>query len=146
MGGRLFVELREKQSLAYSVYASHDACAQAGIYQVYLGCAFSKAEQAERELLNVLARFAKGDISADELQRAKTYMIGLYYVGFQSNRSQVSSYARYELSGMGAPWVEKFPELVEKVKLPEVRRMAGKYLGAAQKTWVILKPSTPKEK
>ncbi|HJT25517.1 MAG TPA: insulinase family protein, partial [bacterium] len=117
MGGKLFIELREKKSLAYSVFAAHDAGALAGIYQVYLGCAPPKAAEAKRELLKVLESFAQGKITEEELRRAKTYMIGLYEVGFQSNRSQVSSYARYELSGWGAPWVEKFPDLIRKVTL-----------------------------
>ncbi len=144
MGGKLFIELREKKSLAYSVFAAHDAGALAGIYQIYLGCAPSKAPEAQRELLKVLDSFAQGKITQQELERAKTYMIGLYQVGFQSNRSQVSSYARYELSGWGAPWVEKFPDLIQRVTLKDVRAAARKYLGASQKTWVVLTPSPTK--
>ncbi len=140
MGGKLFIELREKKSLAYSVFAAHDAGALAGIYQVYLGCAPSKAPEARRGLLKVLDSFAQGKITEQELERAKTYMIGLYQVGFQSNRSQASSYARYELSGWGAPWVEKFPELIRKVTLKDVRKAAKTYLGVPQKTWVVLTP------
>jgi zinc protease len=145
MGGKLFIELREKKSLAYSVFAAHDAGALAGIYQIYLGCAPQKAGEAKREMLKVLDGFAQGKISEEELRRAKTYMIGLYQVGFQSNHSQVSSYARYELSGWGAPWVEKFPELIERVTLKEVQKAAKEYLGVPQKTWVTLTPSALKE-
>lgn len=145
MGGKLFIELREKKSLAYSVFAAHDAGALAGIYQIYLGCAPNKAVEAKRELLKVLDSFAQGKITEEELKRAKTYMIGLYEVGFQSNRSQVGSYARYELSGWGAPAVEKFPELIRKVTLRDVRQAARKYLGVPQKTWVLLTPSKTKE-
>lgn len=145
MGGKLFIELREKKSLAYSVFAAHDAGALAGIYQIYLGCAPSKAQEAKRELLKVLDSFSQGKITEEELQRAKTYMIGLYQVGFQSNRSQVGSYARYELSGWGAPWVEKFPELIRKVTLKDVRTAAKTYLGVPEKTWVVLTPGNLKK-
>ncbi len=144
MGGKLFIELREKRSLAYSVFAAHDAGALAGIYQIYLGCAPAKAAEAKKELLKVLDSFAQGKITEGELKRAKTYMIGLYQVGFQSNRSQVSSYARYELSGWGAPWVEKFPEQIRKVTLQDVRKAAREYLGASDRTWVLLTPSRSK--
>jgi zinc protease len=140
MGGKLFVELREKKSLAYSVFAAHDAGAQGGIYQIYMGCAPAKVEEAERELLHLVESFARGGISASELERAKTYMIGLYQVGAQSNRSQVHSYARYELSGFGAEWMDRFPDQIRKVRLEEVRRVAGKYLGNPRRTWVRLGP------
>lgn len=146
MGGKLFIELREKKSLAYSVFAAHDAGALAGIYQIYIGCAPAKAAEAKRELLKVLDSFAQGKITEQELKRAKTYMIGLYEVGFQSNRSQVSSYARYQMSGRGAPWVEKFPELIRKVRLKDVQNAARNYLGAPEKTWVLLAPPKSKEK
>ncbi len=146
MGGKLFIELREKKSLAYSVFAAHDAGALAGIYQIYIGCAPAKATEAKRELLKVLGSFAQGKITSQELQRAKTYMIGLYEVGFQSNRSQVSSYARYQMSGWGAPWVEKFPELIRKVRLQDVQDAARNYLGVPEKTWVFLTPPKTKEK
>jgi zinc protease len=140
MGGRLFSELREKRSLAYSVFASHDAGILGGIYQIYIGCAPAKVEEAKREMLKVIDDAVKGSFSGAEVERAKTYMIGLYQVGFQSNRSQVHSYARYELSGFGAPWVEKFPELIRKVTLHDIQRAAKKYLETENKTWVYLTP------
>ncbi len=140
MGGRLFSELREKRSLAYSVFASHDAGNLGGIYQIYIGCAPEKAEQAEKEMLRVIDGVVKGSFSGAEIERAKTYMIGLYQVGLQSNRSQVHSYARYEISGFGAPWVEKFPELIRKVTLQDIQRAAKKYLETENKTWVYLTP------
>ena len=140
MGGRLFVELREKKSLAYSVFASHDAGAMAGIYQVYIGCAPQKVEQAKIEVLKVLNSFSKTKISIEELERAKTYMIGLYQMGQQSNRSQLLSYARHEVLGKGAPWIEKFPDLIKKVTSAEIQKVAKKYLEINNKTWVLLTP------
>ncbi|HTC19831.1 MAG TPA: pitrilysin family protein, partial [bacterium] len=140
MGGRLFSELREKRSLAYSVFASHDAGILGGIYQIYIGCAPEKAEQAKREMLKVIDGAVKGSFTGAEVERAKTYMTGLYQVGLQSNRSQVHSYARYELSGFGAPWVDKFPQLVQKVTLADIQRAAQKYLATENKTWVYLTP------
>ena len=140
MGGRLFVELREKRSLAYSVYAAHDAGVLAGAYQIYIGCAPSKVIEAKRELIELLSEFSKKKVSATELQRAKTYMIGLYRMGLQSNRSQVHSYARYEMSGLGASIVEKFPQLIQKVTAEDVQKAVKKYLQTNEKTWVLLTP------
>jgi zinc protease len=140
MGGRLFVELREKKSLAYSVFAAHDAGLLAGIYQIYIGCAPAKVSEAKNELLKVLKKISDNRISPEELERAKTYMIGLYQVGLQSNRSQVHSYARYELMGYGAPWVEKFPKIVRKITRDQVQKAAKKYFETDKKTWVVLSP------
>ena len=142
MGGKLFIELREKKSLAYSVFASHEALAFGGTYQVYIGCAPDKAGKAKEELRRVLQSVALGKITAEELERAKTYMTGLYHVGFQSNHAQVHSYARYEMTGVGAPVVEEFPERIRKVTLEQVKKTAKKYLDGAPETWVLLAPKT----
>ena len=140
MGGKLFGELREKRSLAYSVFAAHDAVLGGGTYQVYIGCSPSKVTEAKRELIRVLESCARGEITESELKRAKTYMIGLYQMGLQSNRSQVHSFARYELAGLGAQYVEKFPNLIRSIKISEVQKVAKKYLNTQNRTWVILGP------
>ncbi len=138
MGGRLFVELREKRSLAYSVFAAHDAGHLAGAYQIYIGCAPDKVVEAKRELLKVLSGFSKNGITQEELQRSKTYMIGLYQVGLQSNRAQVHSYARYALSRLGAGTVEAFPSIIQKITAADVQKAVQKYLMTDDKTWVTL--------
>ncbi len=140
MGGKLFVELREKKSLAYSVYASHDAGSLAAIYQIYIGCAPSKMAEAKAGLHTVLRQFAQKKVSHDELERAKTYMVGLYQVGLQTNRAQVHSYARYELVGEGVHGVDHFPEKIRKVTAEDVQKAVRQYLETDQRTWVLLAP------
>jgi zinc protease len=140
MGGRLFVELREKRSLAYSVYASHDAGAKAGIYQIYIGCDPAKADKARAEMERVLFDLRRGTIPTEEFERAKTYMSGLFKMGLQSNRSHLLSYARYEMAGHGAEVLAKVPQRIKEVTLTDVRRVAEKYLNTDKKTWVLVTP------
>ncbi len=142
MGGKLFAELREKRSLAYSVYASHDAAALAGAYQIYLGCSPEKTESARQGLLDVLKNFALGRISGTDLKRAKTYMVGLFQVGLQSNRSQLYALGQYHLSGMGAETLEKFTKIIEAITAKQLGETAKKYLLSEQMTWVQVGPKT----
>ena len=107
MGGELFVQLREKKSLAYSVYGAHDSAEKAGVYQIYIGCAPSKVDEAKQGLLDVLQSVANRKISAEELQRAKSYMIGLFQVGQQSNRAQLFALGRHELIGFGISTIRR---------------------------------------
>jgi predicted Zn-dependent peptidase len=81
-----------------------------------------------------------GNVLSEEVQRAKTYMTGLFQLGLQTNRSQVHSFARYELTGPGARWVDQFCARIRKVTPLEVQRAAKKYLETDQKTWVLLTP------
>lgn len=142
MGARLFVELREKQSLAYNIFSSHEALADAGIYQAYIGCAPQKEKQAREGLLKVLRSLAQEKVGGEELNRAKTYITGLYQVGLQSNRSQMGSLARYEMSGPGAEWVARYPDLVAKVTAEDVQTVARRLFLTEGMTWVVLGPDS----
>jgi predicted Zn-dependent peptidase len=114
----------------------------AGAYQLYIGCAPGKVAEAKKELLRVLENFSRTGIPAEELRRAKTYMIGLYQVGLQSNRSQVLSYGRYALSGLGAATVERIPAVIQKITAGEVQAAVRRYLQTREKTWVLLAPKS----
>jgi zinc protease len=140
MGGELFVQLREKKSLAYSVYASHDAAEKAGVYQIYIGCAPPKVKEAKQGLLTVLQSVADRKVSNEELERAKSYMIGLFKVGQQSNRAQLFALGRHELIGFGVSALDHYDQLIRKVTAEEVQRLARKYLNTHKKTWVLLSP------
>ncbi len=140
MGGHLFAELRDKQSLAYSVHASHDAALQSGIFQIYIGCAPPKVQAAKKGLMKVLRDFAKQPSASVDLKRAKTYLIGLYKMNQQSNRSQVYSYGRYALSGMGLNQMDSLPQRVQGVTADQVQAAAKKYLLDPRQTWVEVGP------
>ena len=140
MGARLFIELREKRSLAYSVYATHEALARSGIFQAYVGCAPEKEAKAREELVRVLGTMAEAPVTPEELDRAKTYITGMYQVGLQSSHSQMGSLARYELSGPGAEWVEKYPTMVAKVTAADVQEAAKRIFEKGVRTWVVLSP------
>jgi zinc protease len=140
MGGELFAELREKRSLAYSVYATHDSAEKAGVYQIYIGCAPAKVREAKQGLLDVLDSTANRKVSVEELQRAKSYLIGLFQVSQQSNRSQLFAMGRHELIGFGVSAIDNYAKLINQVTAEEVQRLAKKYLTAPQRTWVLLSP------
>jgi len=141
MGARLFVELREKKSLAYSVFASHEALSRSGIFQAYIGCAPQKEAQAREGLLQVLRSLGEEKVSEKELDRAKTYITGLYQVGLQSNRSQMASLARYEMTGPGAEWVARYPDLIARVTAKDIQDVARRLFKTEAMTWVVLGPA-----
>lgn len=140
MGGVLFSELRDKQSLAYSVHASHDAAIQSGIFQIYIGCAPTKVKAAQKGLIQVLKDFSRTPPAPADLERAKTYLIGLYKMNQQSNRSQVYSYGRYALSGIEHKMMDQLPQRVKAVTADQIQVASKKYLLDPRQTWVEVGP------
>jgi zinc protease len=90
--------------------------------------------------MKVLRDFAKQPSAPVDLKRAKTYLIGLYKMNQQSNRSQVYSYGRYALSGMGLNQMDSLPQRVQGVTADQVQAAAKKYLLDPRQTWVEVGP------
>jgi predicted Zn-dependent peptidase len=69
MGARLFLEIREKQGLCYSVHAGYSSLKKQGAIFGYAGTSPDRAQRTLDSFIVELNRFAKG-ITQDELDRA----------------------------------------------------------------------------
>lgn len=92
MFGRLFVELREKRGLCYSVYARHTSSNNFGTLSAYVGTTPERAQESMDVLLNELHRLP-GTITQDELDRARTNLKAALIMGEESPSSRASSNA-----------------------------------------------------
>ncbi|MGZ3769704.1 MAG: M16 family metallopeptidase [Bdellovibrio sp.] len=82
-GGRLFIELRDKNSLAYSVSPMHMEGIECGYFGGYIGCSPEKSEKAILMLKKEFAKLAETKISPEELSRAQRYLIGRHDIELQ---------------------------------------------------------------
>jgi zinc protease len=93
LGGRLFQALRDQESLAYSVHLGARALPRAGWLAAYLACAPSKEDAARAGLMRECRRLAEEPVSADELARAKAYLLGSLAIRQQSAASVLGDIA-----------------------------------------------------
>lgn len=127
-GGRLFVELRDRKSLAYSVSAFAREGVDRGIIGAYIATAPDKKEEALKGILSELERIRREPVTSEELNRAKRSIIGSYEIGLQSVSNQASDMANNELYGLGYGFHKEFPGKIEAVTAEDVMRVARKYL------------------
>ena len=71
MGGRLFMELREKRSLAYTVSSFFNANLDYGYFGIYIGCSPEKKNQSIQGINTQIDHLVKNGVTNDELERAK---------------------------------------------------------------------------
>jgi len=126
-GGRFFHELREKRSLAYSVYGHNDSWGKAGVFYAYIATSPEKEKAAREGLLKEFSKFKTALVDEDELETAKRYIGGMYQIYLETNSALVKQYAKAELLGRGMEEVEKYPEKINQVTAEQVRDAAGKY-------------------
>lgn len=82
-GGRLFLELRDKNSLAYSVSPMHMEGLECGYVGGYIGCSPEKSEKAIQMLKEEFKKLMDTRVSDEELTRAQRYLIGRHDIELQ---------------------------------------------------------------
>jgi zinc protease len=138
MSGRLFVELREKLGLAYSVGAINPSRAGPAPLLAFLGTAPANAEAAEAAMLRELERIRREPPTAEELARARAYLQGTQAMDRRTNARQAWYLAFFELVGAGHDYPDRYAAALGKVTAADVQAAARRYL--EQPTIVVLRP------
>jgi len=144
-GGRLFLNLRDKQSLAYSVSAFLRDGVDPGFFALYIASAPEKTDAAIKGILKELAEIRTKKVSEKELERAKNYITGSYDIGRQTASSQAADMANNELFGLGYDFGKKYTKLIQAVTREDVLRVAKKYIDLNAYTISIVGPKEKKE-
>ena len=126
--GRLFMELRDKQSLAYSLSSFALLGLDTGSFGVYIGTSPDKREAAVGALWQELTRLRETLPGEEELQRAKNVLIGQYELGVQTHGAQALEMALNEEYGLGQDFGGRYVEGISQVDAQAVRNAAMKYI------------------
>lgn len=140
-GGRLFLDLRDRLSLAYSVSSVNYEGLEPGYFAVYIGTDPAKLETAKTEIRKQLAHVCSGKPSADELARSKQYIVGTYELDLQRNSALAATYTFNTLYGLGPQEAEKYPSRIMEVTAEDVLRVAKKYIRPEAYTMAVVKPA-----
>jgi zinc protease len=139
-GGRLFLELRDKRSLAYTVMSFFTPGLEPGFFGVYIGCAPEKQEEAIQGIKEQLALVLENGVTDEELKRAQNYLVGNFEIGLQQNSAQAAKIAFDELYGLGWDEYKRYPEEIYSVTKDDIQRVARKYIDLDKYTLAIVKP------
>jgi zinc protease len=90
LGGRFFDELRERQSLAYTVHAFALERRMAGSFGAYIAMSPDKEEVARAGLLAEFAKLREAPVTAEELAHAQTYALGVHAIQQQRGAAVLS--------------------------------------------------------
>ena len=129
MNSRLFMELREKRSLAYQVSSHYNDQLSHSYIAGYIGTSPGKFEQAKEVMLGEFRRIAQERMPEAELERAKKYLRGAYIIGAETNAAQAARQGRYELYGLGQDFGERLLERIAAVSPEEIRVGGETYFG-----------------
>ncbi len=125
-GGRLFIELRDKNSLAYSVSPLRMEGLDAGYFGAYIGCTPDKAPKALEMMRVEFSKLCDKKIGEEELLRSQKYLTGRHDLDLQRVSSLAASILYDDIYGI--PFDQTF-HLAEKyfsVTAEEIQTVARK--------------------
>lgn len=120
-GGRLFIELRDKESLAYSVSPIRMEGLEGGYFGSYIACAPSKKEKAIAMMKDEFLKLTSDLVPEFELQQAKKSLIGKMQIALQRNSNISENIFFDSLYGMDFDQYLLFENQINFVKAEDIR-------------------------
>jgi zinc protease len=138
LGGRFFDELRDKQSLGYTVHAFANERALAGTFGAYIATSPEKEDVARRGLLNEFARLRDELVTTRELQQAQTYAIGVHAIRQQSGGAVLADMVDAWMFG-SLTELREFDTRVRAVTAEDMRQVAVAYFSEERRVEGIVR-------
>jgi zinc protease len=139
-GGRLFLDLRDRQSLAYSVSAMNVEGIAPGFFAIYIGTAPDKVDAARGGILEHLTRLVDSPPSEAELDRARRNLIGNFAIDQQRSSARAAHIALDALYGLGPGAHRRYPEEIAAITREDVLRVARRFFRLDAYTLAMIRP------
>ena len=127
---RLYTEVREKRGLAYSVGASLYPLDHAGLIVGSAGTENARVGETIAIIRDEWRRMAAGEVSAQELNDAKTYITGAFPLSFTATDKIARVLVSMQMEDLGIDYLDKRSAYMSAVTLDDVKRVAAQYLRA----------------
>jgi len=142
LSNRLFLELRDKQGLAYSVWSQYVPMLQTGEFLMSIGTSPENIDRARAGFAEQLARMQNEPITLEELENAKGRLRGSFVLGKETNSQRCMDMLINQVEGMGADYSLRLLHAVEGVTVADVQ--AAAQLIASPSATAIVLPATGK--
>jgi len=124
MSSRLFIKVRERNGLAYSIHTSVDSATDVGYLVTQAGIDHKNLEKSIKLILEEYKNLRDKKITAKELQKAKDYLKGTTSLSLDSSDNLASFYGLQELlEGNILNPEDKF-EKIDEVSVDDINNVA----------------------
>lgn len=134
---RLWTEVREKRGLAYSVWSMLAPRHAAALFMAGTATSNERVGESLSVIMEEIARIASEGASAEELEKAKRYLMGSYALRFDTSRKIASQLLEIQIEDLGIDYIDRRNSEVAAVTLDDMAR-AAKRLFAEGKPLVVV--------
>ena len=124
MSSRLFIKVRERNGMAYSIHTSVDVSTDAGYLVTQAGIDHKNLERVVKLILEEYKDLKSKKIAEKELQKAKDYVKGSMSLSLDSSDSQASFYGMQELLEQKILTAEDRFKKIDEVSAEDIKALA----------------------
>lgn len=146
MSSRLFIEVREKRGLAYSVQAWVEKYPDTGYFAVQAGVEHGKLEKAVETILTELRKVKTKKVFAAELKKAKAYLKGTTTLSLETSDGVAQNAATSLISLGKVRTLEEKLEKINKVTAVDIQRVAKDIFRTEKLNLAVIGPHSDVEK
>jgi zinc protease len=139
-GGRLFGELRDKRSMAYSVSSFAVEGVDPGFFAVYMATSPHKLDDALEGIRAELTRIRDQPLPESELRRARQHLIGTHEIGLQRNGARAALLALDQCYGLGLENFLQYAQRVSAVTGEDVQQVARRVIDLERSALAVVGP------
>jgi predicted Zn-dependent peptidase len=122
---RLFLKIRERAGLAYSVYSDLNLYSDVGALTVDAGTSLESLPKVIQYSLEELRSLKENLVGEEELRRAKDHLKGSIVLSLESTSSRMSNIARQQTYFGRTFTMDEITESIEAVTAEQVRELAN---------------------
>lgn len=124
MSSRLFIKVRERNGLAYSIHTSAENNTDTGFLVTQAGIDHKNLEKSIKLILEEYKNLKEQKVAEKELQKAKDYLKGTMSLSLDSSDSQASYYGMQELLEKNILSPEEKFKKIDEVSIEEIKTIA----------------------
>jgi len=144
MSSRLFINVRERLGLAYTVYSNYHQFVDTGLFSVYAGVNLDKIDQALVAVLKELKKIQNISVGETELQKGKRKLKGALQMALESNDYIADNIGTQLTLTNKIRGIREVLSKIDAVTANDVQRVAAKLLDSKSLRFAIIAPEPQK--
>jgi len=140
MSSRLFIQVREKRGLCYTIRANVEQYDDVGLLSVRAGLDAKRLPLAAKTIMAELKKIAKDGVTPKELSNAKEHWHGALTLQLEDSSNKAEFYGRQELFEGKIETLDERMKHVKAVKAADVKRVAREFLNPAKMSLAVIGP------
>ena len=127
LSSRLFLELREKKGLAYTVRTSYETHLKSAVFSIYIGTEPGNIQTSIEGFKEEIEKIKTIPVGEEELHNAKNNLIGKQQFLSETNSQQANIMAYYSIMGKSFDYRNTVIEQIKQVTSEDIQACANKY-------------------